>query len=140
MSDRFIYVMCKPELAPEVSKAFWDLHRDPDIRKPGEHEYYCAWYDHPTNGYSVLEIPRDEELPVHIKAEKQKGRLKQVLKAFVRDAAIVKDDEDSMLATVEEKRGSKLKVAEMVPAGWAQHTFDSRADAAAAGFFPEEAE
>jgi hypothetical protein len=140
MSERFIYVMCKTVLCPGLSAGIWNLHRPLGVRKAHEHGYYCAWYPHldPQNPYSVLEIPREETVALHLREADQSDLLTSVLMAFVQDGAITVDELQGIVGAVTENAGGAILVADMIPASWAPYVFDTRKDAAAAGFFEVE--
>lgn len=134
-----IYTLCRTERASDLSAGIEQLRRPPHLRKPGELPvWWCAWHVHPqTPEWCVLEIPEQETIPIHVEADG--ALLAQTLAVFVADGAMTQDEFDSLVATVPMLAGQTVRVADLIPASWAQYTFD-RATAAAQGFFPSEAE
>lgn len=118
-----IYIPIRSDAAANLSKAIYQLTRPPATRQPGDVScYYCEWIQHPTRQEVALVVmPESEEIPIHVQAD---GALLETTLAPFVGVELTQQESDGLLQAVEAMAGSKVDVANLIPASWQPYVMD----------------
>lgn len=135
MSD--LYVPIRSDRVADLSAAIHQIKRPPAVRDPNDEARYAyAWFDHPSgNGWSLLRIPAEEDVPVHVAADG--ALLAATLQVFLADGRITEAEFAGLLEAIPALAGETARIADLIPPSWRSQVLD-REGAIAAGFIPEE--
>lgn len=134
MTER-LYIPIRTDRVADLSAALHNIFLPPHLRSPDAvARYLFAWWDHPSgNGWSVLAMPTELEVPIHLEADGE--LLAQTLAVFLADGRITQEEFDGLVAAVPAMAGQLVRIADLVPASWQDQCLD-HAGAVAAGFIP----
>ena len=132
-----LYTPIRSDRAADLSAAIQNIFRPPHKRNQADvARYKFSWIDHPSdNGWSVLLIPEEMDLPIHVEADG--ALLAEVLSVFLSDGRITQEEFDGLVQAVPALAGTTVNVAALIPPSWQAQVMD-RAGAIAAGFIVEE--
>jgi len=128
------YVLAAPQHAEQLSRSIMRLLRPAHLRGEGWTDLYCAVLTHPTSGQKALALPDEETVPIHVEADG--AELTALLAVFVADGALTQPESDGIVAAVQANAGRTVRVADFIPASWAEWTL-TREQMVAGGWFPE---
>jgi hypothetical protein len=130
-----LYIPIRSDRVADLSAALHELKRPPYVRDDRDvARYLFAWFDHPSgNGWSVLKMPAETEVPVHVVADGE--LLAETLSVFLADGRITQEEFDGLLAAVPMFAGQSVRIADLIPPSWQGQVLDE-AGARAAGFLP----
>lgn len=133
-----IYVPIRTSQVAHLSAALFRLMRPPRLRIVGEvSNYYAAWYEYqgatPSQweAFSVLELPENEMVPIHLEADDQ--LLLDTLAVFVTDGSMTQQELDGIVGAIQAYAGQQVAISGFIPPSWQQYKM-TRAQAEAAGF------
>lgn len=132
-----IYVWCAKHRAHDLVRGIWHITRPPHVRPEWEPEQeYCEVVDHPTLPFSILCMPEEDSIPLHLEADT--SLLEDVLDEFVSDGALTQEELDGILSAVQSMAGERVKVVDLIPPSWQANVMHTKEEAIAAGFYPAE--
>ena len=137
-----IYVPIRTSQVANLSQALFQLMRPPHLRNARDVSlYYCAWYEYqgatpsPWEAFSVLELPENETVPIHLEADDQ--LLLDTLAAFVADQSMTQQELDGIVGAIQAYAGQRVAISGFIPPSWQPYKM-TRAQAELAGFIATE--
>ena len=116
-----IFVAVKTEHATALNRGIMRLLRPSHLRGSGWTDLYCDMIKHPQLDYTVLCLPEDVYVPLHIEADGQE--LAAIMAIFVQDGAITQPDADGIVAAVRAYAGQTVRIADFIPPSWVSNVF-----------------
>jgi hypothetical protein len=128
-----IYVLASPQHAEQLSRSLMRLLRPSHLRGDDWTDLYCSVLRHPVNGQAALELPEQEQVPIHLEANG--AELAALLATFVADEALTQAEADGIAAAVQANAGQRVRIADFIPPSWAEWVL-TREQMEVAGWFP----
>lgn len=127
------YVLAAPQHAEQLSRSIMRLLRPSHLRGEDWTDLYCDVLHHPTSGQAALDLPDEEQVPIHIEADG--AELAAMLAVFVADGAMTQAEADGIAAAVQANAGQRVRIADFIPPSWAPYvmTHEQMVDG---GWFP----
>lgn len=130
-----IYVPIQKNAAEELNRQLYKLTQPDSLRDPNNvTELYCVMYEHPLIPFTVLELPEEDTIPIHLAADP--SGLVSVLGPFVAQQQITQAEVDGIIGAVQMLSGQRFAPASMIPPSWQQYVM-TREQAVAAGYIPQ---
>jgi hypothetical protein len=130
--------ICVPvhnDAATELNRQLYKLTQPDDVRDPRNvSEFYCGMHHHPLIPFTVLELPEQDTIPIHL-AAKPSG-LVAVLGPFVAQQQITQAELDGIVAAVQALAGQRFAPSSMIPPSWQPYVL-TREQAVAAGYISQ---
>lgn len=135
-----IYVPLLASQAEPLSRALYQIQRPTHLRNPRDvSTFYCAWHNYQGSspsqwdGFAVLELPEDEQVPIHLEAEDD--LLVSTLGEFVTQGSLAQQELDGIVAAIQAYAGQRIAISAFVPPSWQPYIL-TREQAEAIGFLP----
>lgn len=130
-----LYVPVHNDAADELNRQLYKLSRPEALQEPeNASQFYCRVFIHPQIPFTVLEIPEEDTIPIHLAADA--SGLVAVLQPFVAQQQITQAELDGIIAAVQASAGQRFAPASMIPPSWQQYVL-TREQAVAAGYIPQ---
>lgn len=130
-----IFVPVHNDAAAELNRQLYKLTQPDGVRDPNNvSEFYCGMYVHPQIPFTVLELPEEETIPIHLAADP--SGLVAVLQPFVAQQQITQEELDGIVAAVQSLAGQRFAPSSMIPSSWQQYVL-TREQAVAAGYISQ---
>lgn len=127
------YVIVATQYAEQLSRSIMRLLRPSHLREDNWTDLYCGVLTHPTNGQAALDLPDEEQVPIHVEADGEE--LAALLAVFVSDGALTQAEASGINAAVRANAGKRVRVADFIPPSWAGNV-KTHEQMDAAGWFP----
>lgn len=130
-----IYVPVHNNAAANLNSQLYKLTQPDGVRDPRNvSEFYCGMYVHPQIPFTVLELPEQDTIPIHLAADP--SGLVAVLQPFVTQGQITQEELDGIVGAVQMLAGQRFAPSSMIPPSWQQYIL-TREQAIAAGYIPQ---
>jgi len=130
-----IYVPVHNDSAAELNRQLYKLTQPDDVRDPRNvSEFYCGMYVHPQIPFTVLELPEEDTIPIHLAADP--SGLVAVLEPFVAQQQITQAELDGIVAAVQMLAGQRFAPSSMIPPSWQPYVL-TRKQAIEQGYIPQ---
>lgn len=130
-----IYVPVHNDAAADLNRQLYKLTQPDGVRDPQNvSEFYCGMYVHPQIPFTVLELPEEDTIPIHLAADP--SGLVAVLGPFVAQGQITQDELNAIVGAVQMLAGQRFAPASMIPPSWQQYVL-TREQAVAEGYISQ---
>lgn len=112
-----IYVLIATKAAENLSKAIYQLMRPPHLRDNNDvSAYYCDWIVSLDPNWSVLVLPENDIIPIHVEADGV--LLNEILDVFVNDQALTQQEANDIIQKITSSAGSSINISNLIPLSW----------------------
>lgn len=130
-----IYVPVHNDAAANLNRQLYKLTQPDGVRDPNNvSEFYCGMYQHPQIPFTVLELPEQDTIPIHLAADP--SGLVAVLGPFVDQQQITQQELDGIVGAVQMLAGQRFAPSSLVPPSWQPYIL-TRQQAIEQGYIPE---
>jgi hypothetical protein len=113
--------MVHPQHIDQLNRSIMRLLRPSHLRQEDWTDFYTTKYTHPEDGRTVLALPEDEYVPIHVEADG--AELQQILSVFVSDNAITQEEANQIVAGIQGNAGQNVRIADFIPPSWQEYIF-----------------
>lgn len=130
-----IYVPVHNDAAAELNRQLYELTQPDAVRdNRNASQFYCRMYVHPLISFTVLELPEEDTIPIHLAADP--SGLVAVLGPFVQQGQITQAELDAIVGAVQSLAGQRFAPASMIPSSWQPYVL-TREQAIEQGYIPQ---
>lgn len=112
-----IFVPVHNDAAEQLNRQLYKLTQPDSIRDPRNvTEFYCGMHRHPQIPFTLLELPEEDTIPIHLAADA--SGLVAVLQPFVAQQQITQAELDGIVGAVQMLAGQRFAPSSMIPPSW----------------------
>lgn len=116
-----MYVLVSSEHAENLSRSLMRLLMPSHLRKSDWTDLYCGILTHPETGQTVLDLPDEDYVPIHLQATGHE--LSELLSVFVNDGALTQEEATGIIQSVRDNVGKKVRINDFIPPSWSEYVY-----------------